>query len=102
MEPNKKPQNPNAFPTPMETAYIYNEDGQSTGNQDGMTLRDYFAAKAMQSLISKTTERKLSVWSKILIFFGRNGWTVDYELPQSKISNSAYDIADAMLKQREL
>ena len=71
-------------------------------NYNGMTLRDYFAAKAMQSLILKTTERKLSIWSKILIYFGRNGWTVDYELSELNISKSAYSVSDSMLKQREL
>ena len=53
---NEKPQNPNAFPE--------------------MTLRDYFAAKAMQAMCK----------------------LYDPEL----ISKKAYQIADAMLKQREL
>ena len=90
MKENKKPENVSAFPA------------LHLNSHEGMTLRDYFAAKAMQGLIIKTTERKLSIYSKILIFFGRNGWTIDYELSESKISKSAYNIADAMLKQREL
>ena len=44
-------------------------------NQDGMTLRDYFAAKAMQALIDNDT-----------LF--------------SDIAIQAYQLADAMLKAR--
>jgi len=90
MEENKKPHNPPAFPN------------ANTQERAGMTLRDYFAAKAMQSLVIKTTERKLSIYSKILIFFGCNGWSVDYDLSEINISKSAYSIADEMLKQRKL
>ena len=43
----------------------------------GMTLRDYFAAKAMQALIEK------------------------YDESPVEISLEAYEFADAMLKQRE-
>ena len=46
----------------------------------GMTLRDYFAAKAMQALISRET--KLS--SNPMLYAG-----------------AAYDFADAMMKARE-
>jgi hypothetical protein len=44
-------------------------------NEHGMTLRDYFAAKAMQTLIEK---------------YSHNG----------DVSRNAYNIADAMLKAR--
>ena len=42
----------------------------------GMTLRDYFAAKAMQGLM-------------------------DAAMPMPEIAEAAYDMADAMLKARE-
>jgi hypothetical protein len=45
--------------------------------QEGMTLRDYFAAKAMQAIVS-------------------NG-----DVDPQKISQASYIIADAMLKARE-
>ena len=45
--------------------------------EHGMTLRDYFAAKAMQALIEK------------------------YDESPVEISLEAYEFADAMLKQRE-
>jgi hypothetical protein len=44
----------------------------------GMTLRDYFAAKAMQSLI-----------------------TVQFQTKQAQSAETAYEWADAMLKARE-
>ena len=44
----------------------------------GMTLRDYFAAKAMQGLIS-----------------------ADQMTPHDYVANDAYGYADAMLKARE-
>jgi hypothetical protein len=60
-----------AFPT---TQYI---NGISPSGHDvGMTLRDYFAAKAMQALAQKYSH-------------------------EGDISRNAYKIADAMLKARE-
>lgn len=57
----------------------------------GMTLRDYFAAKAMQGLFSSIGEIKKS-WSQM----ARDIPLKDY------ISDYSYEVADAMLKQREL
>ena len=51
--------------------------GVTTVHESGMTLRDYFAAKAMQALIEK------------------------YDESPMEISLEAYEFADAMLKQRE-
>ena len=51
-------------------------NGESTGAEEGMTLRDYFAAKAMQSMAQKYSH-------------------------EGDISRNAYKIADAMLKARE-
>jgi hypothetical protein len=48
--------------------------------KDGMTLRDYFAAKAMQSI---------------------NGRQDYLDAPASAIALDAYALADAMLKARE-
>jgi hypothetical protein len=47
-----------------------------------MTLRDYFAAKAMQALIEATVTKN-TVWS------------------QDEVAETAYNVADAMLKARE-
>jgi hypothetical protein len=62
--------NPQAFPTHPEGSLIH----------DGMTLRDYFAAKAMQSMNSRE----------------------DYvDAPADAIALDAYALADAMLAARE-
>lgn len=55
----------------------------------GMTLRDYFAAAAMQSLIQIVKGCEL----------GKDGLTI---LPDSiKLSNVAYGMADAMMEARK-
>jgi hypothetical protein len=67
-----------AFPTPK---IVVNEQGQITGfavDADGMTLRDYFAAKAMEGFISR----------------GGN-YNAEFD------ADRAYVFADAMLKARE-
>lgn len=52
----------------------------SSGYNEGMTLRDYFAAKAMQSMNSRP----------------------DYDdVPAVVIAADAYTLADAMMKVRE-
>jgi len=76
MEDNK-PHNPNAFPL-IADDYI----------QEGMTLRDYFAAKAIQGIFSSQTElRALGAHNDIHSIYALVG--------------EAFLIADAMLKERE-
>lgn len=70
-----KPKNINAFPGKEESAF-----GQDTGHYYGMTLRDYFAAKVMQGVQSS---------------LGTHRWSVE------KFVNYSYEVADAMLNQRE-
>jgi uncharacterized protein with PhoU and TrkA domain len=56
---------------------LHNHGVQTLGmHLSGMTLRDYFAAKAMQGLM-------------------------DAAMPMPEIADAAYDMADAMLKARE-
>ena len=64
--------NPSAFPVQS----IYIEDQET--NSRGMTLRDYFAAKAMQGLLSSDVNAPLEVFAK-----------------------QSYKVADAMLVARE-
>ena len=64
-----KPTNPPAFPYSVD-------NGETIKYVIGMTLRDYFAAKAMQALI-------------------------DNDGLFSEIPTQAYALADAMLKARE-
>lgn len=57
--------------------------------QEGMTLRDYFAAKAMQSLLT------LEITADTIDRYERG------MLGSPSISLTAYAVADAMLKARE-
>lgn len=52
--------------------------GESTGAEEGMTLRDYFAAKAMQGMMHDVTNPIGEV-----------------------IASWAYEVADAMLEARD-
>lgn len=74
----QKPENPNAFP--FSAAYGH------PAACGGMTLRDYFAAKSMSGLMSNPNYG---------IFNGQN----EVHIPTIE---QCYNVADAMLKQREL
>jgi hypothetical protein len=50
---------------------------------NGMTLRDYFAAKAMQGLIASANHKGL------------------YAPPDNELASAAFQLADAMLKARQ-
>ena len=68
-----------AFPRPFsEDTYL---EGIDYLAQDGMTMRDYFAAKAMQGMLAACT-----------------GWS---EAQQERLAKCSYAMADAMLKARE-
>jgi hypothetical protein len=68
--------NPPAFPFP---AYTY-PNGEFNQGEGGMTLRDYFAAQAMQA--------------------GESRSDLD-EMPDDLKAKQCYKIADAMLKARK-
>ena len=53
--------------------------GSTRNEQQGMTLRDYFAAKAMQAIIGVCPKN----------------------LPDEELAIDSYKVADAMLKARE-
>lgn len=72
---SEKPENPQAFASHGSMGEVV---------QEGMTLRDYFAAKAMQAFISSIEE--LDSNSKI---------------KHETIANDAFKMADAMLKERD-
>jgi hypothetical protein len=74
--------NPSAFP--VQSVYIEDQETNSTG----MTLRDYFAAKAMQGLIAHE-ERAKQLGSHNLGDF------------DERVAVAAYRYANAMLKARE-
>ena len=75
-----------AFPTPR---IELNHKGVVTGfavMADGMTLRDYFAAKAMQSLFAGAVEDAV---------------TLDQDINCDMAARIAYTMADAMLEARK-
>lgn len=74
-----KPSTPQAFPV---------HPNCTTDRDAGMTLRDYFAAKAMAALLSNSDQM-----SKL------NG---DITIVDRQVCATSYRIADAMLKQREI
>ena len=76
---DKKPQNPSAFPL----TYV-------NPQYSGMTLRDYFAAKAMQAIVSA----KLVNGGKDFVI-GETGKS------NQSVVRAAYGISDAMLKERQ-
>ena len=72
-----------AFPATFEEMARYAETGYWSAAH-GMTLRDYFASKAMQAIISKTPFLE---------------FPEDFQ-PHEKTAIGAYEYADAMLKER--
>ena len=72
-----KPNNPPAFPHHMNTA-----TGFDVASHAGMTLRDYFAARALTGMLADPNVKL------------QNGAT-------EKVADLAYEVADAMLKARE-
>jgi hypothetical protein len=65
-----------AFPTAADNGH--------SDNQDGMDLRDYFAAKAMQAIIARCDEKSSEI-----------------EHIDSWIGSYAYVVADAMMEARK-
>jgi hypothetical protein len=87
--------NKTAFP------YVFTNLNGETEIDTGMTLRDYFAAKAMQSFVTSTITNESTLFNKIKVFLGIKKYTLDFNLSGSVVSKSAYEVADAMLKERE-
>jgi hypothetical protein len=79
MEKNGGP----AFPA---SALIVEDGKQKLQLQEGMTLRDYFAAKVMQGMLASQSE-----------YMG--AFSVD---EAHKAADMSYKFADAMLKAREM
>ncbi len=85
-----------AFPTGIFT----DDKGMIVGGGFGMTLRDYFAAKAMQGLMAMNKAEE---------FVDENGDEMTYEegsvgtlfVHTDFLAKEAYMIADMMLKARE-
>lgn len=75
-----KTENPKAFP-------VVGDSVNQNYLQEGMTLRDYFAAKAMNGVIFRPDEHQN--------YTVNDGW-----LHPETIAKISYELADAMLKER--
>lgn len=69
-----------AFPNPA----LADENWGAFDGSDGMTLRDYFAARAMAVILSNKAEMRLH----------------QIQEQREQIANEAYKIADAMMEER--
>jgi hypothetical protein len=67
-----------AFPAPAGVAHI---------TEQGMTLRDYFAAQALTGA---------QIWDAVI-----NGQNAQFSQGTEKLAEVAYAVADAMMKARE-
>ena len=86
-----------AFPRPFsETGDA--KQGAVFHSQAGMSLRDYFAAKAMQSLIAKSPLKEQVVYEDGSVSGPSNE---EMDIISSGVCSSAYEYADAMLAERE-
>jgi len=74
-----------AFPEIVQR-YNPDRDTEETVSEGGMTLRDYFAAKAMQAYLQIIHQNHASAGS---------------EQGMDAIADAAYGLADAMLKARK-
>lgn len=104
----QKPENPNAFP--FSAAYGH------PAACGGMTLRDYFAAKAMQTILNQKHYDGQQLYELSATSGLNNYYASEVEPPkeayeiakQNQLSQAdyvaelSYLMADAMLKQREL
>lgn len=80
---------------PHSPVYVGAEEGWAT--QFGMTLRDYFAAKAMQAEIISSCSDATPESAKALI---QAAW-LNGQTAIDRIASNAYLMADAMLKARD-
>ncbi len=81
----------------IQKAFPTYHGGYSKCDDDGMTLRDYFAAKAMASMLlaASTTEN-------MAMLITEKARTNNFDVTAEEwISESAYAVADAMLEARQ-
>lgn len=70
-------------------AFPWTADRADRGDVPGMTLRDYFAARAMQAIITNDS-----------LLHGASEYYGDDVGSEESVARLAYDQADAMLKAR--
>lgn len=84
--------NPPAFPSKQKALMIKSEHigiaSEYEIEHNGMTLRDYFAAKALQGMFANPDD-------------GHENYDLSYDDYVKEISSCAYKMADAMLAARK-
>ena len=81
-------------PEEVDGGYYGHQDGPFTYQFGGMTLRDYFAAKAMQALIGELSNTDQAVAEMERLGLGESQF-------DRLVAKCAYDYADAMLAARD-
>lgn len=77
-----------AFPKPI-TKYMYATGSEVIkNNEDGISIQQYYAAKAMQGLVSRI--------DSLAEYFNENNITTREEIT-AKVAEIAHDYADAMI-----
>ena len=100
-----------AFPRPASIGndYLTGEEGVVVDPQQGMTLRDYFAAKAMQAMIGNfriVNHRNPLIDGDVSTTEPHREMMLDCNIKTgecegaAEIAGDAYAIADAMLRER--
>lgn len=89
MAEDRKTKNPNAFPLSAELIDRISDLGDL--EPEGMTLRDYFAAKVMQSIFAGQGARMVADRDQR---YDETNWA-------EVVAKNSYEMADAMLKERE-
>jgi len=96
-----------AFPIPLHDGHEWiNDEGDSP---DGMQLRDYLAAKAMEVVMGESQEMRTASfwdWLKMLMvmylhFTFLHVKTVRIEGVYEEAAKRAYDYSDAMIAERD-
>ncbi len=91
-----------AFPRPaFAPEGVRSEDCSGNDEQDGMTLRDYFAAKAMQAIIAKIPlcGQNATLAAELSAIVSKTHEKAEI---MAEVAIGAYNYADAMLAAKEL
>jgi len=80
-----------AFPS---NGYVASSLGDLTTSEKGMTLRDYFAAKAMQAIIAMRQENQNGD------FVSKNDGLMQSRYALNYVAQTSYEMADAMMQAR--
>lgn len=64
----------------------------------GLTKREYFAAQAMAGFITAGRIRRMTLWSRILMYLGSTKWVATNMYNNKENAESAVEMADELIK----